>query len=130
MQQQRLNATRILGELARIRSAIPLDGLTPVRKQEHDVRRTEARTMEEFELEAIADAAESLAEDIHAVVEAKTQAMMEKALDVYYAAESLAREPEHAHLIEHVENMRRAYAAQYGRAIPSKEETELRRHGR
>ena len=127
--QQRLNATRILGELAKIRSAIPLDGLTPVRKQDHDSRRTEARTMEEFELEAIADAAESLADDIRAVVEAKMQTLMEQALDVYYAAEALARDPEHAHLIEHVENMRRAYAAQYGRAIPTKEETERRRGG-
>ena len=41
-----------------------------------------------------------------------------KGLEVYYAAEDLARDPAHAELIPHVEAMRRAHEAQYGRPIP------------
>ncbi|HYK04607.1 MAG TPA: hypothetical protein VE974_22840 [Thermoanaerobaculia bacterium] len=48
-------------------------------------------------------------------------------LDIYYAAEELARDPEHVHLVEHVEKMRRSYEAEEGRPIPSKEETLARR---
>jgi len=40
------------------------------------------------------------------------------ALRIYYAAEELARDPANAHLIPHVEAMRRAYEHDYGVPIP------------
>jgi hypothetical protein len=44
------------------------------------------------------------------------------ALDAYYTAEELARDPAHAELVPHVEAMQRAHEAQYGKPIPPKRE--------
>ena len=65
---------------------------------------------------------ESLADDISAVVARKRAEAVEMALRVYYAAEELSHDPEHVHLIEHVEKMRAAYEREFGRAIPAKGE--------
>lgn len=46
-----------------------------------------------------------------------------KALEIYYAAEELARDPEHAELIPHVARMREAYERDYGVPIPPKGES-------
>jgi len=45
---------------------------------------------------------------------------MAMAMKVYYAAEELAKDPEHAELIPHVEKMREAYSSFYGKPIPPK----------
>jgi hypothetical protein len=68
-----------------------------------------------------------MADDARALAAAAIESAVEHALDVYYTAEELALQPDHANLIPHVENMRRAYHEHYGRAIPTKEETERRR---
>ena len=47
-------------------------------------------------------------------------ASLEKALEIYYVAEELAKQPENAHLIKHVEEMQRAYQAEFGKPIPPK----------
>jgi hypothetical protein len=122
--KKRFDAERVLGELARIRAAIPLRGSAPRREK---TQRMDARTAEEFELEAVADALEALADDVRLMVETATAEAMEKALDVYYAAEELARDPANTEVAEHVEKMRKAYEDHYKRPIPSKEETEKRR---
>jgi len=74
----------------------------------------------DFELSVAADALKTLAGQIESVVDRRLQAAYEQALHVYYTAEELARDPEHAELIPHVEAMRRAHEAQYGRPIPPK----------
>ena len=76
----------------------------------------------DFELEAASDAMGTLADQIHLVIERRQQAAYEEGLRVYYIAEELARDPEHAELIPHVEAMQRAHEAQYGRPIPPKKE--------
>jgi len=49
---------------------------------------------------------------------------MEKALEIYYVAEELAKQPENAHIIPHVEEMQRAYKAEFGKPIPPKKKQE------
>lgn len=41
--------------------------------------------------------------------------------EIYYAAEKLAEEPEHAHLIPYVEQMRTIYRRDFGTPIPERE---------
>jgi hypothetical protein len=66
------------------------------------------------------DGLEGLADDLGAAIARKEAEAMEMALQVYYAAEELSRDPEHADLIPHVERMRDAYRSSYGRPIPLK----------
>jgi hypothetical protein len=80
----------------------------------------DAQAAEDFDLLATADALESLAAKVRAVVEIKEAALYQKALDVYYATEELARDPANAHLKEQVEKMRDAHERQYGKPIPPK----------
>jgi hypothetical protein len=130
--QQPMNTERLLAELAKVRAAMPLHRIRRKLKPKRTSERLNARSMdtlsmEDFELETVADALETMVEETNAVIEALDESLFEQALDIYYAAEELARDPEHAHLIEHVEKMRRSYEAEEGRPIPSKEETLARR---
>lgn len=79
------------------------------------------QALEDFATIGAVESLEVLIEQVHAVAEQKREAAYRTALDVYYATEELARDPEHAHLVAHVENMRRAHQAQYGRPIPPRE---------
>jgi hypothetical protein len=45
---------------------------------------------------------------------------MAGALEIYYAAVELAKDPEHAHLIRYVEQMRAVYRRDFGREIPER----------
>ena len=78
------------------------------------------RALEEFALTTAAESLELVAGQVEALIEHKLAATYRMALDVYYEAEKLSRDPEHAHLVEHVENMRRAHQEQYGRGIPER----------
>jgi hypothetical protein len=78
------------------------------------------QAMSDFEALAAADALEALAGEIQFVVDRKMEKGYRQALEVYYTAEELARDPEHAELVPHVEAMRQAHEAQYGRPIPPK----------
>jgi hypothetical protein len=79
------------------------------------------QAMSEFEALAAADALEALADEIQFFIDRRMEEAYRKALDVYYTAEELARDPEHAELVPHVEAMRRAHEQQYGKAIPPKQ---------
>ncbi|HYK04395.1 MAG TPA: hypothetical protein VE974_21775 [Thermoanaerobaculia bacterium] len=127
-----MNTERLLAELAKVRGAMPLHRIRRKLKPKHTSERLHARplnmqSMEDFELETVAEALETMVEETSAVVEALEESLFEQALDIYYAAEELARDPEHAHLVEQVEKMRRSYEMEEGRPIPSKEETLARR---
>ena len=119
---KKMDTEGILRKLAEMRKSIPYiestrpksDGRTPA------IEGFEPRTEEEFEYAAIAEALDSLATDLSAAIERKRAEATEKALEIYYAAEELARDPAHAELIPHVEEMRRAYQKQYGKPIPPK----------
>lgn len=122
--QRRMNSEAILAKLAEIRRAIPRLSTTPRPERKSLVA---ARTIEEFEAEAVADALEALAEDIQTTVREAEDRLYEQALDAYHVAEELARDPAHADLIPHVEALRKAHQNSYGRPVPKKEETEARR---
>ena len=125
--QPRFNAEQILATLAKIREKMPLDQFPPAKKRQPIESDIGPQSMEDFELLTVAEALESLADDARAIANGATKALIENALDVYYAAEELSHDPEHAELIPQVENRRRAYESHYGHAIPTKEETERRR---
>ena len=127
--EKRMKTEEILGKLAELRRSIPHLSSRPRPETRSLVdARTPAQTMEEFELATVAEAVGTLAEDVRATIEDAEQRAYESALDVYYAAEELANDPAHPDVIPHVEAMRAAHQKSYGRPIPTKEETEKRRH--
>jgi hypothetical protein len=67
------------------------------------------------------DTREILSQLVQLFCERRMEEAYRKALDVYYTAEELARNPEHAELLPHVDAMRQAHEAQYGRPIPPKQ---------
>ena len=120
----KLDAELILGQLAAIRKKIPfLDQGAPRQSEDVRTRSTDdmpLETEEDFEWAAVLDGVESLANDLTAAIAQKRAALVETVLEIYYAAEEASRDPENAHLIEHVEQMRAAYERDYGRPIPPK----------
>jgi hypothetical protein len=78
------------------------------------------RTAEDFDYAAIADGIESLADELSSALERAHAEAMETAMQIYYATEELAQDPNNTHLIPHVERMREAYERDYGRPIPPK----------
>ena len=116
MTTTKLDAEPILRELAAIRRAIPYlqPGLQPPASE----GRVEAQSAEDFEYAALEDGLESLTKELEAALDHAYALATAKALEIYYAAEELARQPEHAELIPHVERMREAYEKEHGRPIP------------
>lgn len=109
------NAEAILKTLARLRAVMP--------KRRRPVRKVEAATRaggSDFELDAVAEALQSTAEELRGALDEAEAKMVNDALEVYYAAEELARHPDHADLIPHVEAMRKAYERDFGRPIPER----------
>jgi len=78
--------------------------------------------MEDFDCQALADSLDSMAADLRASIEERQSALMRDLMRVYYTAESLSRQPEHAHLIAQVEAMRRAYEQDFGVPIPDQDQ--------
>lgn len=76
----------------------------------------------DFQLAAAVDALGTLAGQIQSVIDGRMEKLYEEALEVYYVAEELARDPAHADVIPHVEAMRRAHENSYGRPIPPRKE--------
>lgn len=117
------DAESVLKKLAELRRSVPYIENAPPRSA--DEGRTifddlAPRDEEEFEYAAIAAGLEALAADVSAAIEYAHAQATEKALQVYYAAEELARDPAHADLIPHVQAMRQAYEKSYGKPIPPK----------
>jgi len=109
-----INAEAILETLAKLRQSIPYK-LTP-RLPEH--RQGPIDNVPDFELDAVEEALEQLTAELTDAVDAARARALQGALNVYFAAEELARDPANAHLIPHVEAMRRAFEHDYGVPIP------------
>jgi hypothetical protein len=84
------------------------------------------QAMEAFAGIAAIDSLQILAERIRTTIERREQELYHQCLEAYYAADELSRDPAHADVIPHVETMRRAHLAQYGREIPARGEDETR----
>ena len=125
--QPKFNAEQILATLAKIREGMPLDKFPPAKKKQQTESDMGSQSLEDFEMLTVAEALESLAEDARAVANGANKAVLENALDIYYAAEELSHDPEHPELIPQVEAMRKAWESHYGEPVPTKEQTERRR---
>jgi hypothetical protein len=127
MKRKRLDAESILRQLAEIRRAIPRVAPAPPQPatdgRARDVDGMSSWSEEDFDYAAVADGLSSLAGELSAAIDHAAAAATEKALEIYYAAEELARDPAHAELIPHVERMRAAYERDFGRPVPARRTT-------
>ena len=117
---KKLNAEELLAKLAAIRAQIPhLDAPRPAREERPErMLPSGAEDMVDFEMESVAEALESMADELHGAIDAAQAKALSQALDVYYTAEELAKDPAHADLIPHLEAMRAAYEHDFGKPIP------------
>jgi hypothetical protein len=121
MPPKKLDAEPILRKLAEMRKSIPYMDEAPPRPASDGRAVLEGiplETPEDFEYAAVIEALESLAGDLNAVIEQKRARLEADALEVYYTAEELARDPAHADLIPVVERLRQAYQNDHGKPIP------------
>jgi hypothetical protein len=129
-----IDAEGILRSLTKVREAIPERFKSPPKAKkpekgladEHAFMTgpMDADALREFDYLAVADGLESVAAEISEAVERMNAKLIDDALRIYYAAEELARDPEHSELVARVEEMREAYKKSYGKAIPSRAEAE------
>ncbi|HEX7681491.1 MAG TPA: hypothetical protein VF713_25420 [Thermoanaerobaculia bacterium] len=125
--KQKVDVEGILETLSSIRQKIPILSKTPAKPKVEDTAADMGafvagtpEEMEAFEMETLADALESFADELSESIEMAQQRAMEQAMEVYYAAEELAKDPEHAHLIPYVEEMRKIYRRDFGKDIPKR----------
>lgn len=130
MTKKKMDTAAILRTLAQIRESIPRPaGLPPAPRHDtrHDGRMPmpiRARTVEDFEMLAVADALQSLSDELTETANEAERKVFEQAMDTYYAAEDLVRDGAHPELVPHVEALREAYQKSYGRPIPPRERRE------
>jgi len=122
---KKLTAQEILETLAELRKSLPGIEVAPRPTCHHDGRSLlpdgfPVETEQDFEDAAVIDALQLLIGDIEGIVKKKEARLLEDALKIYYITEELARDPANAHLIPHVEEMRRAYEREFGKPIPPK----------
>jgi len=122
MTKQKIDVDGILTTLAAVRKQVPRLANTPPRDAASPptLLGTTEEAMELFELETLADALESFAGEISDSIETARDEAVAGALEIYYAADELAKDPEHAHLIPLVEQMRESYRRDYGTDIPER----------
>lgn len=120
-EQKKASPEEILAKLSDIRSKIPF--LKPV--PERDLPSAVAPMggvpsddLEDFEWESVAMAAEAMADELHEAIEAAQAKALAQAMEIYYAAEELARDPAHADLLPSLQAMREAYERDFGKPIP------------
>ena len=68
--------------------------------------------------EFAADGLGELASEMQMIIGQRAEKLYREALEVYYVAEELARDPAHEELIPHVEAMRQSHERDYGVPIP------------
>jgi len=122
MTKQKIDVEGILNTLAAVRKQIPHLADAPPRDTTNAATLPAAGddAMELFEMETLADALESFAGEVSDSIETAREKALAAALEIYYAAEELSKDPEHAHLIPLVEQMRESYRRDYGRDIPER----------
>jgi len=110
---EELQAEPILSTMARLRASMPRAEVAPQPPTPDAIT-----SVEDFEVQTVLEAIESVAAELGAALAAAHAKATAGALEIYYAAEELARDPAHADLIPQVAAMRQAYERDYGRPIP------------
>jgi len=78
-----------------------------------------AQAFDDFATQSAIDALETMADEIHTVIEKRMEKLRAQALEVYYALEDLlAKDPGNEEYLHHMEEMQRAHQSQYGKPIP------------
>jgi hypothetical protein len=72
----------------------------------------------QFELESLYHSTYQVATELQASLDAAEARLFQQAMDVYYAAEELSRDPAHADLIPLVEDLRATFERDMGYPIP------------
>jgi hypothetical protein len=117
MSKKKIDVEGVLNTLASIRKQIPYLPAAPPRREttvDAPLPSASEEAMELFEMETLADALESFAGEVSAAIDDAQQKAMAEAMKIYYAAEELAKDPAHAHLIPYVEQMRAIYRRDFG----------------
>lgn len=130
MSEKKIDVDGILETLSAIRQQIPqlanAAAKRPAKAPVDDAtalgsfRNCDREVTEAFEMETLGEALESFAGELSASIEAAEEKAVADAMEIYYAAEKLAKEPEHAHLIPYVEEMRASYRRDFGEEIPER----------
>lgn len=116
---KKLPTEDILSILTNLRAAMPkMEGTPPPASAPRAAGPVES--VEDFDYETVLEALETTMAQLNAVIEEKRAKAVAQALEVYYAAEELARDPAHPEVIPHVEAMRVAYEKEFGKPIPPK----------
>ncbi|MBV8543484.1 MAG: hypothetical protein JO088_01965, partial [Acidobacteria bacterium] len=120
MTKQKVDVEGILDTLAAVRQQVPHLADAPPRDATGTATLlgSSDEAMELFEMETLADALDSFAGELSDSIETAREQATAGALEIYYAAQELAKNPEHAHLIPLVEKMREAYRRDYGTDLP------------
>jgi hypothetical protein len=125
MSQKTVDVEGILNTIASVRAQLPQlakarAAAPPPEKPEEYLAFVpgDEEAMKTFEMLALADGLESFAGELRTAIDEAQQTLMENAMNVYYAAEELIKDPEHAHLIPYVEQMRAIYLRDFGTEIP------------
>jgi hypothetical protein len=113
---QSFNADALLRRLAEIRRGMPLPA--GARADTATSLAGDVESLDDFDRAAVAEALDSMASELRAVVDDAMQSAYAQAIEAYYTAEELSRDPGHAHLTAHVEAMREAHLKSYRRPIP------------
>jgi hypothetical protein len=122
MTKQKIDVDGILSTPAAVRKQVPYLADAPTRDTAGDIMLLagDDEAMELFEMETLANALESFAGELSDSIETAQEQAMAGALEIYYAAEKLSKEPEHAHLVPYVEQMRAVYLRDFGTEIPER----------
>ncbi|MEO8137701.1 MAG: hypothetical protein ABI831_27430 [Betaproteobacteria bacterium] len=124
MDIKKLDVPALLRQLAEMREKMPKPegprraGPLPGSSATRTKLLRSGNSMADFETQALIDALEAMAEEIRTVIAEKEAKALEMALDAFYVAEDLIRDPQHAELIPQVEALRAAYERDFGRPIP------------
>jgi len=120
-----LDTAEVLAKLAQIRAVMPKPSKPrPKRDESSRTDRAMGGSIEDFEDAALIDALEDITDELGAALAEKREKMIAQALEVYYTAEDLAKDPAHAELIPHLEKMRQAYLNDFGTPIPPRKKSE------
>jgi hypothetical protein len=122
MTKQKIDVEGIVNTLATVRKQVPYlaDAPTLDTAAATTLLAGDDEAMKLFEMETLAGALESFASELSDSIETAQQQAMAGALEIYYAAEKLAKDADHAHLIPYVEQMRAVYRRDFGRDIPER----------
>lgn len=71
-------------------------------------------------LQFAADGLADLVSEMQSIIDQRREKLYRDALEIYYVAEELSRDPAHADVIPHVEAMRRGHERDFGRGIPER----------